>query len=234
MVKETAASYKLDFKYVFTDGILKDKSYTLRSFARQSRWHEHYSDFDYDLFRALGVEYRNLSKAANCDLVDKSSELKEVKVAFDKWLNRREPIINAWNDYLEYQNSGVLPTYSYDRDKYAQAVGTPISLEMLAYVCDNRAYRRFLETSRPYKLPIGSAVELTEKYVNNWRYDPFYWGENRKSPRVGTLVKYDSEISGKGGTGSRMVQVMFFADGSLKKIPERCLQLYNANPTPKE
>lgn len=233
MTKETAASYKLDFKYTFKDGRLKDKNFTLSSFSRRNRYYDHKSNFDYAilaLFEEAGQDYRNTSFKDICEIVNATAEMAEAQTAFDKWLKRREPVVYAWNEYLAYLNG---PNVSY-YDKHEgniPAIDAPPTLGNIANAMKRLKFRQMLETSRPYNLPIGSPVILADKYRNSWRYDPYYWGEHRDKPRVGTIVKYVDDVSGKGGTGSRYVEVMFFADGTRKNIPERGLLLYNPSAT---
>jgi len=230
MVKETAASYKLDFKHKFKDGPFKDRTFTITDFSRNRRYYNHASRFDYAVIahyeqNNLIPENRNLTHEEMYIISDGSSLMAEAETAFQKWLLRREPVLNAWNDFLDYMSQAQRSYW--DRQTNAPPPGSPITLSEFSRVLNKQSFRKMLETSRPYKLPIGSPVRIASKYINNYRYDPYYWGEHRNSPRVGTLIRYVDDISGKGGTGSRMIEVMFFADGCKKNIPERALELYS-------
>jgi hypothetical protein len=233
MTKETAASYKLDFKYTFKEGRFKDKHFTLSDFSRHNRYYDHKSSFDYsvvDILQKEGLSFEGRTIIDICAIVDSTPEMAEAQTAFDKWLKRREPVVYAWTDYVEYLN-GPSVNY-YDKHNITiPPIGSPVSLMSLANCVKRVKFRQMLETSRPYKMPIGSPVILADKYKNSWRYDPYYWGEHRDKPRVGTIVKYADDVSGGGGIGSRYVEVMFFADGTRKNIPERGLLLYNPSAT---
>lgn len=236
MTKETAASYKLDFKYLFKDGPLKDKKYTIMDFCRRNRYWENKSSFDYAVLEALNIPNPPnnipLDIKQQWAIVDASPMMAEAEIAFQKWLKRREPVVNAWNDYVEFQNNPQ--THSYYKERDIPAINSPATLMNIANVARRDKFRSFLETSRPYDMPISSIVELEERYINNYRYDPFYWGEHRTKPRVGTIVKYTDDTSGKSGLRSRYIQVMFFADGSTKNVPERCLRLHVPSSSVKE
>lgn len=229
-MKETAASYKLDFKYTFKEGRMKDMHYTLSEFSRKNRYYDHRSSFDAAIMERLKTDNPDIFAGADhnaiCAVVDATPEMAEVELAFQKWLKRREPVINAWNDYVKHMSDESKLDY-WERKSGPMNPNTPITLMNVANAMRLIRFRQMLETSRPYNLPIGSAVELADKYKNSRRYDPYYWGEHRHKPRVGTIVKYVDDVSGKGGTGSRMIQVMFFADGTIKNIPERGLMLYD-------
>ncbi len=230
MIKETAASYKLDFKYTPDPSVgLKQKSYTISSFNRVKRYWKRYSEFDGEVLRYLGKEkdyyYDSPMQIADyCRCVNESVYMQHAEEAFHKWLKRRQPIINAWNDWLEYVNSPTTPLY--ERSNNPPSADTPITLQHIADLIHNSKFRSILETSRPYVMPIGSAVKLKDDLKNVWRVDPLYYDrEYRNSSRIGVIIKYDDYARGK-GVGTRYVEVMMFCNGQKYKFQERHLELY--------
>lgn len=239
--KETAASYKMDFKYKVKDlenpDKFEERTFVLRDFFRQNGTYSKYlSSFDRyvyrtELNRKYDTEDDNSYNWPTEEVVrkiwkdvDESESMKALNASFDKWLTRRQPVIDAWEEFVEYHSEQ--PERYYNN----YPIGTPLTVTILADVHSRHKMRAILETSRPRKIVVGTPVRLMDKYKYNYRYDPFYWGEHSQKERVGVVVAYTGGCSAKAGLNSRYLEVMWFASGEKSKIPERGLEIHTSIP----
>lgn len=155
---------------------------------------------EYDSYNVFSEVERLMLVAAT-----RSPEMQDCEKQFQKWLTRRPGVKEIWEDKFK---------------------DIELNLKNFSANFKDSSFRTTLENSRPRSFSEGTLVELKPEYVNKRGKDPFYYAEyeTRQQPRIGMVAKFE-DTSWSYGVGSRMIKVMWIANGSESSIMERCLNV---------
>lgn len=99
--------------------------------------------------------------------------------------------------------------------------------------------RKFVEVNRESDFEEGDLVVLRKGQVGNWRYDPYYDGNNtpnKLTDRIGTVMQMTDDVHrrSRAGRGSRVINVLWIGQSEMKGVPERILKLHERKPRKKK